>query len=522
MAKIHKQEPRMTSFKSENFIRPFKEKSKHIKSIYLERINLDEECKKDIKSNKGFYITNEEDFDKKKGTRTIDGLYSPLFGIDTFTDKVTDECFHCECGKLVGGINEGEICPECGTPVIFMDADLSITGYIRLGEFVVINPACYDILEKLIGGKELQRIIKFGNKYNVKGKNVSVTTKASPFNGIGLIEFYKNFDNIIIYYRDKTKRKEEYNAIIESRDAVFTHVIPVYSALLRPLVKNGSKISMFEVNRSYSIILANANNIVSNENSSVDKTMVIEKALFEIQTEFNKISTDTCDNVLSGKKGLFRGFNTAPRVDYSARMVIVPAKGLSVDQVLLPYAAGVELMRPLIINSLTTIDDINIRTANIIVDNALRKFDNKIWLIMNHIIQKSKNPPRVMVQRSPSLLQESMRFMRIKMVKNDINDLTLGVHQGILDGMNGDFDGDTFSVIMIFDNRLKTVWEQFHSPVNHFISRHDANYSNLSEFINDAAVVLSELWEIGKDSSYYAEWASDTEREKAINSTADC
>ena len=519
---IEKLPQKMNSFKIENIERPFKPRSKYIKSVKLEKLNLDEECRKDISSNKGFFITNEEDFDKKKGTRTIDGLYSPLYGIDTFTDKITDDCYHCECGNLIGGINEGEICPECNTAVSFIDADLSMTGYINIGKHVVINPSCYDALEKLIGGKELQSIIKFGSKYNVNGKNISTKTKNSPFNGIGLIEFSKCFDDVIMYYRDKKKRYLEYDIIVENRDAVFTHNIPVYSALLRPLVKSGSKIAMFEVNRSYSIILANANNIRGKDSEAIDKTIVIEKALFEIQTELNKISADICDNVLSGKKGLFRGFNTAPRVDYSARMVITPGKGLSVDQVLLPYAAGVELMRPLIINSLTTIDNINVRIANSMVDNALRKFDKKIWLIMNHIILNSKNPPRVMVQRSPSLLQESMRFMRIKMIKPDINDLTLDVHVGILSGMNGDFDGDTFSVIMVFDNRLKTVWEHFHSPVNHFVSRHTGMYSNLSEYIKDTAVTLSELWELGKNASYYAEWSSNIERERVINNTADC
>ena len=95
-------------------------------------------------------------------------------------------------------------------------------------------------------------------------------------------------------------------------------------------------------------------------------------------------------------------------------------------------------MRPLIIKALNTMENINIRDANSMVDVALRKFDKKIWLVMNYILQKSKNPPMLMVQRSPSLLQESMRLMNIKMVKYDLHDLTLDVPTGILAGMNAD------------------------------------------------------------------------------------
>ena len=439
MPKITKEEPRVNSFKMDTVHQPFIGRKRNIKSVQLKVINIDDECKKDIDSGNGFFITNEEDFNEKTGTRTIDGLYSPLYGADTFADKATDDMYRCECGKTVGGIYEGETCPYCGTTVMFADSKLSIMGYISLGDFCIINPTVYTWLEHAIGGKELQSIIKFNNKYNVNGKNVSTRTKKSPYNGIGLIAFKENFDEIIEYYCNKRKTYDYYNLIRENRDCVFTHYVSVYSALLRPLVKEDSKISMFDVNKSYSVILVNANNIQTMSKHAVDKTIVIENALYEIQTEFNTIcSKDIVRTILSSKKGIIRGSLTACRVDYSGRFVISAGVGLNTTEVCLPYIAGCELMRPLIIKSLTTIDGINIREANSIVDNALREFDKKIWLIMNYIVRKSKNPPMLMVQRSPSLLQESMRLMNIKMIKYDIHDLTLDVPTAILDGMNAD------------------------------------------------------------------------------------
>lgn len=440
MEKIKKEAPRMNSFKPDKVVKPFKDRQRSIKSVRLKKISIDGECKKDIENNNGFFITNEEDFDEKKNVRTIDGLYSPLYGIDTFTDKITDESYHCECGQLSGGINEGDICPECGTVCQFEDAELGITGYINLGNQCVINPACYLDLERLIGGKELQSIIKFNNKFNVNGKNVSTKTKKSPWNGIGLIAFRENFDEIITYYRDKRKKYDDsYYNLIKFKDAVFTHNIPVYSALLRPLIKDESRIAMFDVNRSYSIILVNANNVKSAESPGVDKTIIIENSLYEIQTEYLKIFDDIISINLSTKKGIIRGTLISARVDYSSRSVVTPAIGHFATEVSIPYVTGCELMRPLLIHALNQVDNMNVRDANTMVDNALRKFDKKIWLLMNYILKNSKNPPMYLIQRSPSLLQESIRLMDIKMVKYDINDLTLDVPSSILDGMNADY-----------------------------------------------------------------------------------
>ena len=438
--KLPKNPPRINAFKADIRETPFKERQRVVKSVTLDIINFDEEYKKDLKEGKGFLITNEEDFNEKTGTRTMDGLYSPIYGISSFSDKITDDYYRCDCGETTGSLSEGDICPNCGTEVQFIDTGLDVFGYIPLGNFIIINPAMYTLLAKLIGEKDLQLIIKFNNKYNVSGKNVSTKTKSSPYHGIGIIKFKEDFDEIVSYYRDKRKQPETYDIIMKFKDSAFAHHIPVYSSLLRPLVKDDSKISMVDDNKSYSIILANANSIRSSEIPGVDKTIIFENSLFEIQSEFNKIYKDIIDLSLSTKKGVIRGQVTCNRVDYSGRCVIVPATGHSVDEVSMPYAMGVEMMRPLIIRALSKTKDISVREANSEVDAALRRFNKGIWFIMNHIIMKSHNPPQVMVQRSPSLLQESMRLMRIKCIKPDFHDLTLDVPTGILDYMGADFN----------------------------------------------------------------------------------
>lgn len=516
--KIKKEKPRMNEFKIDKYVSPFKNRHKPIKEVYLDKINIDEKCKKDIESNNGFFITNETDYDEKKKIRTIDGLYSPLYGIDTFSEKSLDNLYHCECGETVGGVHEGEICPICYTKVQFTDPNLSTTGYIPLGEYSVISPAVYLDLEKLIGGKQLLNILKYNEKYDVSGHAIRTTSKTSPYTGIGFIKFKEKFDEIIEFYRKRKKDKiESYNNIIKFRNEVFTHNVSVYSALLRPFVKDESKMSVFEANKHYSIILANANIVRKELPIGVNKSIIIEKSLYEIQTEWNLIFSNIIDQNLSSKKGLFRGQIIATRTNSCGRCIVTPAKFHNVNEISIPYVLGCELLRPLLINAIKTMDGKNIRDANTIVDNAIREFDEKIWLLMNHILQNSNNPPMMMIQRSPSLLQESMRLMNIKSVKYDYNDLTTDIPIAILNGMNADFDGDTFAEFMVYDNRLKDVWRRVHSPEHHFISRHDGRYSGLCLFIKDTIVAISEIWELGKNDAYYDEWASKEEINNLIN-----
>lgn len=73
------------------------------------------------------------------------------------------------------------------------------------------------------------------------------------------------------------------------------------------------------------------------------------------------------------------------------------------------------------------------------------------------------------------------------------------------------------AVYMIYDNRLKEAWKPIHCPDCHFISRHDGKYSPGGEFIKDSAVILSELWEIGKNGVYYSDWATESERCKELS-----
>lgn len=70
-----------------------------------------------------------------------------------------------------------------------------------------------------------------------------------------------------------------------------------------------------------------------------------------------------------------------------------------------------------------------------------------------------------------------------------------------------------FSGWMLYDKRLIQAWN-VHDPAHHFICRYSGKYSAISGFIKDSRVILAELWELGKNKTYYEHWASDAERQE--------
>ena len=85
-------------------------------------------------------------------------------------------------------------------------------------------------------------MIKFDKKVSRDGQLVSKDPK-QPYKGIGLIEFYDRFDEILEFYKGKKKRDKNKMDLIEEiegeREKVFTSCIPVYSSVLRPLSYRG-------------------------------------------------------------------------------------------------------------------------------------------------------------------------------------------------------------------------------------------------------------------------------------------
>jgi DNA-directed RNA polymerase beta' subunit len=479
---------------------PFEYRARHVKSVSLEKTNLHKQRKEGMKSRHDFRITDVEVFDKDQ--RTIDGICSPKYGSNPMEDDCLSDAYRCNCGKTIGAINEGDACPICESIVKFQDTDLSITGWIILEKYKIINPACYQDIAALIGGTNLDKILKFDKKVTLRG-NIDYSnvkkSKANPFEGIGLIEFYHRFDEITEYFANRNKQKKEfYNMIQKFRKSIFTDSIPLFHASLRQEIKVEENVKRQDVNKTYLKMVRYSKELNQDISELDDKELNTLNILYDMNMCFIDVYKYVIDEVLPKKKGLIRKHIIAAKLDFSTRDVIIPDATLLSDEVDLPYCACMELLQGEILNMLCRIDHITMSEAQIIYDRAFKDFDKRMHKLITHIIEKSEVRPRVIINRPPTLNLGSILMVKIRKCKDEYEDFTMSVSPNILGLLAGDFDGDALLALIIKDHRIVEVFEPIFSPRFLFISRITGNYDEDRNFIKDQAVILTNLWEISK------------------------
>lgn len=227
------------------------------KGTQLIKLNWDEECELDFLLNRGFEI--KETAIQGKDTKSEWGIHSPKFGSDWSDDDAFAERYRCKCGEMIGRVYEGELCPLCHTKIEFKDVDLKITGWIKLNNYKIIQPAFYGKLASIIGNKAFEEIIGYDKTVDRNGHVQGKDTPSSPFKGIGLLEFRERFDEILEYYKKKKKNKlEDIKEIEEEKDKVFASCIPVYSSVLRPISFRNDAMFYSTIDKKYNSIFSSA------------------------------------------------------------------------------------------------------------------------------------------------------------------------------------------------------------------------------------------------------------------------
>ena len=296
----------------------------------LEIVDLDKEAQEDINSGNGFRVSAPYNT-VKKDMKNIDGIYSSRFGqkfgdINPFANR-----YSCECGNITSRINNGIECPLCHTKVKYVDDNFKMFGWIILNdEYHIIHPKFFDTLNVIFGespyntdrkktkpGKDKKKIEK-----NLKLKNIinyspevdqhgiarecEFKPDNEPFYGIGMIEFYNRFDEILeYYYKLNPKKKPYYDDIIENRNLVFCHSIPVFTTHLRPTDIRGSDLVFDVVNGYYNMINKHAHNINKTQRK-MDKNLTIKNSeLYKLQMKYMELCEEIL-NTLSTKYGVLR------------------------------------------------------------------------------------------------------------------------------------------------------------------------------------------------------------------------
>jgi hypothetical protein len=209
--------------------------------IKFERMNYETECYWDIMNGKGFLITDKPFSDVDKSIRTMGGPRSPLYGTTYGDNNEFADRYRCKCGQYIGAILEGEICPECHTVIEYTDVDIMYTGWLNFYPYKVINPFYYQKLQSALSKKNLENIIANDNIITSNGiirnygDDIEVKKSLLKYHNIGLKQFYENFEEIMLFYRQKRKIKAALiDSLIAEKDCVWTSKIPVYSTVLRP------------------------------------------------------------------------------------------------------------------------------------------------------------------------------------------------------------------------------------------------------------------------------------------------
>jgi len=426
----------------------------NIVEMHVDKLDLDIERSIDLLSGKGILI-NEVDAYDKKGQKNMHGLQSPFFGSDFADDEQHSERWSCQCKKYIGLAFAGHICEECGTPVEFVDIDLSKTGWIVLNHFKVISPIYTAKLTDALGSSNGESVLNKILAVDFDSENEIVYSekeekelKKHPFIKKGMIWFYEHYDEVLDFYaKRKVKKAKLFKELKMDKYKVFTSSIPVISSILRMELpgEKTKKLYKMKINTIYQSIIRSVNsinNLGAPENMDWNTLNTVNRYIRIIQSEIYELFQEIF-SLLDGKKGVIQGKTISGRYNFSARNVIIPGSGfLRSDQVELCYIAFMELFRYELINLYSKLHDCPPLDAQNKWKMALVSYDDVFYNLMKYIIDTNKAYVNVIINRNPSINVGSFLGMRVINVKKNINDKTLTIPNSILKLLAGDYDGD--------------------------------------------------------------------------------
>lgn len=462
---------------------------------------------KELKEGKIVNVSSEISINKQSIQSVENSIYTRELGELADTDKDIRE-FSCDCGALYGRFYEGMPCPECGTIVkCQFNKDIKRVGWIDIAPFVIINPNAYELIGKVCGFKNLQKILQYEINIDLDGNLSSVNTQDDdsddepaskksksvqkqnvPFANLGMIEFRNNFDNILSYYADIKGAKEEAKYLIAHKNEIFSSKIPVSSIYLRPTFTSSKKrsVSFDKLNAIYVKMLTNASLLRRTMKKEVDLKRSLN-VLFDIQTSLQDLYATTIKCKLSGKTKLVRGSILGNRMNFSARMVIRSFVGpyTGMDKAEMSYKGFLELNLLEVINALMRgYGDPSFVTKTVyeVMEYVQRaqysdEIDPIIWDVMQKILHNRPSNP-IVILRPPSLSLGSLQYFEVVRIIPDAKDKTLSVPLSSLPELNGDFDGDCLTVFSLKEKCVAEAFKEGLSPKRLLIDRSGDNYFN--------------------------------------------
>lgn len=480
----------------------------------LERIDLDKECQKDLSNWHGLLIKEPQPINK--ALKSDDSIFSSKFGRSLQDPNPYSNRYSCHCGYVQGAFKAvpedlNFRCPMCQTEVKLVGDDFTYFGWITLGKYFVIHPLMYESLASLIGRDNLEAIIEPDIELDSDGNPMSSydkrlfkkknsrrfkrkTSLDDTYAGIGILGFKEKFREIIDYfYRKKPNKKDVYDDIVENESIIFTHSIPVYTTQLRIAKVENKRFTFEKTNADFNLLAKLAAIVKKDERVVHNSYKAKNKLLWDMQCKIGSLTTEIIAT-LAGKKGVIRS-TIAGRVAFSSRSVIAPTRN-DMDSITLPYFGLVILLEQVLVNIIQKSYNITYSQAYKIWYYASLKMDPRVKEIIDNLIKAKKI--RTLINRNPTIGYESMVYQN---VIECTDGFTMGINTFILKGLNGDFDGDTLNILLLYNDEFANACEEIYKPSNAFcISRNDGMMNKNINIFKDTAINLNSFIDLGRDS----------------------
>ena len=436
---------------------------------------------------KAFIINNDVGIDKRTVKPIEGGIYSKELGNVVETDKDLRE-YSCFCGTLNSRLYEGDLCEECNTVCEeTFGVDLNKYGWIKLDSYYIINPCAFEMIKSVVGGKNLEKMLKFQVSLGIEGNAIESTNenvKEIPYQNIGISEFKKKFEEIMNYYAMiKPLKAKRAQILVKYKERVFSTVIPVYSSLLRPAYSSSKKkmFSYDKLNSYLTGILSNAK-LLMNGTSKRLKNGGEKLILWSIQDALQSYYHMTITTKLSGKSKCIRNTILSTRTSFSSRAVItslVDPKYAGMDHIVLNYKQFIEIYTLQIINCMMRgIGDVKFKYMTIYelltylkTAKYSDKIDEAIYTICEFLIKNHKQGLWVVLNRNPTMDLGSEQTLKVVHVIKDAKSTVMEVPLTSLSAQTGDFDGDVENVYGLMERRVAEAYIKGFSPRNLLLDR---------------------------------------------------
>jgi DNA-directed RNA polymerase beta' subunit len=465
----------------------------------------EERYKKEYEEGKVVNINSTVSINKQSIMPVDNGIYTKELGKLPDSDKDIRE-FSCECGYLHARFYSGMICDKCNTECKSQyGADITRVGWIDISPFVIIIPNPYELIAKVIGIKNLQKILLYEINIDIDGNlanaydNMGYTLRPQiAFANIGMMSFMENFETIISYYANLRKNfDDDARYLIANKRSVFSSKIPVSSVYLRPTFTSSKKrsVSFDKINAKYVKIISDASLLKRVMKKDVEMKRALN-VLYDIQMSLNELYVLNIRSKLSGKDKLIRGSILGNRMNFSSRMVIRSFVGpySGMGKVEISYKAFLELNVLEIINALMRgygNPSFVAMTVYEVMEYIRRcqykdEIDPSIWDIIQLFLKKRPYNP-LLVNRPPTMDLGSIQYFDIVRVTPNAKDKTLGLPLSSLLSMLADFDGDTLSVYAPKEKMIIEAFIKGLSPKRLVIDRTGSNnyFNNKFGLIKD-------------------------------------